>query len=314
MTDRTVTICIPVYRPVPSAREDISLKRCLEVLGTHPLVFVGPSSLDYTPYLGRIPGASVERFPDHHFASVRSYSELMLSTAFYERFSTHEHVLIHQTDVFVFRDDLLSWCERGFDYVGGPWWSEKRGWIGAGNGGFSLRRPARCLEVLRSRHKETAATYWDHVQRMVFPRAKRLLHLPRVLARRLGLMSTVDHHLRRFLRKGENEDLFWAFVAPRYLPGFRVAPVEGALEFSLAETGFEVALAHYHARQRPPFGCHHRVRYLRWVERFLSTDQPPQSEAEQLFRELVELSGGRRGAALSRTQPTSSGGSAEPNG
>jgi len=292
--DQTVVITIPVNKTTLSELGEISLTRCLEVLGSHPIVFFGPESLDYEGYLQRAPGASVERFPDRYFGELVRYTALMLSPVFYERFLDYRHLLIHHTDAFVFRDELLAWCARDFDYIGGPWWSQARGWIGVGNGGFCLRQPARCLEVFKSKHKETARVFWDYVQRSVFPPWKRWLYLPRKMARQLGIASTVDDCLGRVLRKGENEDLFWGFAAPRYLPGFRVAPVAEALEFSMAETGFELALAQYHQRRRPPFGCHHNVRYLRWVQRFQFTNEPPQSKAEGLFWELAEMSGMRR--------------------
>ena len=58
-------------------------------------------------------------------------------------------MLIHQTDSYLFRDEIEEWCNKGYDYIGGPIISTLKEWSQddinnwepkVGNGGLSLRR------------------------------------------------------------------------------------------------------------------------------------------------------------------------------
>ncbi len=46
---------------------------------------------------------------------------MMTSPDFYSLFSDYEYLLICQTDVWIFRDDLMKWIDMGIDLVGAPW-------------------------------------------------------------------------------------------------------------------------------------------------------------------------------------------------
>ncbi len=290
MLTSSPAIAISVFKPAMTDLEVFSLDRCAQVLGRHAAVFFGPESLDYGIFLERLGSAAVVRFPDRYFRSLETYSELLLSPRFYDAFVDYEAILIYQLDAFVFRDELEYWCSRDFDYIGAPWWDDRMGWYGVGNGGFSLRRPARCLRVLTSRHKEDPEAFWAHVRRFKSNPLSRALRYPRKVARHLGIASTVDHFLSRFIRRGCAEDNFWGFAAVRYWPEFRVAPVEDALHFSV-EGGLLQAASHY--RDQPPFGCH-RDRYLRMIRRFVMSQDPTDSPEEALVWSFAERSGLRR--------------------
>lgn len=290
MVSHSVAITIPVYKTAMTDLEELSLARCHHLLGHYPTIVFGPESLEYDGYLARVSSATVVRFPDRYFRSLETYSELLLSTKFYEAFSNFEFILIYQLDAFVFRNELEYWCSRGFDYVGAPWWDDRMGWIGVGNGGFCLRKPARCLEVLTSRHKEDPEVLWTHIRRFTKNPAIRAMKYHRKIARRLGIASTVDHFLPGFIRRGCPEDSFWGFAAVRYWPDFQLAPVEDALRFSI-EGGLEEAASLY--LDLPPFGCH-RDRYLQTIRRFLESPSPPASPGEALIWGFAERSGLRR--------------------
>src|SRR5690606_31898493 len=90
----------------------------------------------------------------------------------YRRFVAYEYMLICQTDVFVFRDELLQWCEKDYDYIGAPWIASKQHlltkvlfqitnffksrkkkkstahFFKVGNGGFSLRKVQTMLKIV----------------------------------------------------------------------------------------------------------------------------------------------------------------------
>lgn len=113
-------VVIPVYRKDLSLYEQISMKRCHEVLGKHPLFFISPEGLridrdDWSSY-GRI-----LYFHPEYFGNTSAYNRLMFSPAFYRRFADFEYILIYQLDSFVFKDQLSYWCGLSYDYIGAPW-------------------------------------------------------------------------------------------------------------------------------------------------------------------------------------------------
>jgi len=331
MDSQCVAITIPVHRNRLDELEELSLARCVEVLGHHRLIFVGPESLDFGVYLRRARGASVERFPDHYFKTYVGYNKLMLSRDFYSRFSGFSYILKYELDAFVFRDDLAYWCERGFDHVGAPWVDESQGrWTGVGNGGFCLRSLQGCLAVFDSNRKETPEAYWDDIKRAVPSMSKRAVRYPLKLACHLGLGHTSESWLRRLTRRldrglGERrlrssrleqlwpgfrvprtaeayksyvmerglcEDLFWGRHARRFCPEFRVAPIQEAFRFSI-EGGLLRAWREGRFGTQPPFGCH-RSWYLRCINRYLHSSERAESESETIVWNWAAMVGMKR--------------------
>ena len=121
---RLVTVVIPIYTLNLDDTELLALRQCFKVLGGHDIAIIKPRSLDLSPLnriIGGTPRYRVEAFDDSYFAGREGYNRLMLSTELYERFLSSQYIFIHQTDVYVFRDELESWCQRGYDYIGAPW-------------------------------------------------------------------------------------------------------------------------------------------------------------------------------------------------
>ena len=100
-------IAIPVFKLRPSELEALSLSRCAEVLGRHPLVFFGPRALDFGAYRAAVPSAAIVIFDDRYFRSVRGYSELLVTTEFYKAFAagTYDSVL---------QGMVKAWANSGF--------------------------------------------------------------------------------------------------------------------------------------------------------------------------------------------------------
>ena len=149
---KQAAVLIPVYREALTELERISLTQAVRVLKAYDIYFIMPESL----YLKDTYGLPEERFLDQYFDSVHSYNELMLEEEFYKRFSTYEYILIHQLDAFVFSDKLGYFCDMGYDYIGALWldgefYYKDSGHViwHVGNGGFSLRRVAAFLDILK---------------------------------------------------------------------------------------------------------------------------------------------------------------------
>lgn len=234
----SVAVAVPVYRTRVDDDESISLRHLRANLGGYDAYVVASEGV--TPPVD----LPTKRFS---FSTHRQYSNLLLSSEFYETFAGYEYLLVHQLDSLVLADELEAWCAHGFDYVGAPW--VRRGpdgrpaFVGVGNGGFSLRRVGTFLRVLElaERPLERARLAAGHAAAATRRFAVRL---PRV---RRAALATWSARYRY-------EDKFWSKEAPRLLPSFRIPPAEVAVGFA-----FETQPRFCFERNggRLPFGAHH---------------------------------------------------------
>lgn len=146
-----IAIAIPVYR-TPTEPEMVSLQQCCKVLGHYDTFLVAPEGLDtdvfHSLWAERGLRLNELRFAAAYFRGLKGYNRLCLSRELYDSFDRggYSHILIYQTDAFVFKDDLEAWCAKGFEYIGAPNVGKARQQVYSpnmplrvGNGGFSLR-------------------------------------------------------------------------------------------------------------------------------------------------------------------------------
>ncbi|MDR2908172.1 MAG: hypothetical protein LBU91_09330 [Bacteroidales bacterium] len=241
---KLVKIIVPVYRAkLPDLEEKLLLNN-LSVLSNYPIVFVCPNSLDMSPMTALFDknlNVSIERFDDHYFKGVDGYNKLMLSSEFYHRFLDSKYILICQTDAFVFRDDLTHWCNKGYDYIGGPWIGSpenkllnaingvlqklklmKKRYRGhlfkVGNGGFSLRKTDIAYKITEE-YKVLIERLLNESPRTVFA----------------------------------TEDMFWSFKAKELDPQFSIPEYKEALNFAIDR---HPAIALKLNANSLPFGVH----------------------------------------------------------
>jgi hypothetical protein len=218
-----LVVVVPVYRAILDPYEEISLRRTFQVLDGHHLVMVKPEGLDTSAIQARFPFAAVETFAPDYFRSIQGYNRLLLSAEFYARFLASEYLLVCQLDVFVFRDELAGWVERGYDYVGAPWLSRTAAsarlhWLKmhlsklvlgdqdkvyryetrnrVGNGGFSLRK-------VETHHRLS-----------------------------VEMRVHIDHYLRNQGTHHFHEDIFWSIEPSKKGFPHRTPSAEEALSFS----------------------------------------------------------------------------------
>jgi hypothetical protein len=150
-----VAVVIPIYKNSLTEIEQISLGQCLSILGNHPILFVAPKSLDLRFLMKWKKEIDSIRFSDHYFQSTKTYNQLLTNLEFYQAFKRFEYILIYQLDAFVFKDDLLEWCAKSFDYIGAPKLKMHhiQGTISCEplmmNGGFSLRNVRALIRYIR---------------------------------------------------------------------------------------------------------------------------------------------------------------------
>ena len=219
----SVVVTIPIYRNFLSITEKVSLRQLQRILGHYPCVFVAPESLVFD-YEGLEDGMTVERFPDHYFLSITSYSQLLLTEKYYARFADYDYLLIYQLDAFVFSDRLQEFCDFGYDYIGAPIAPSNPIWhaVGArvGNGGLSLRKITAARQALRR---------WEQL-----PEERKQIFQDCFL---------------------QVEDLFWGWCGVQPDFDFQCAPLAAALQFAVQED-VQRCYRRMEAGTLRPFGCH----------------------------------------------------------
>lgn len=207
---KQAVVVIPVYAVTPTSSDKIALRTFQKHLGNYDVVFVCPDSLNTDAYIDFFPRATCKRFDVRHFKSVKSYSRLLVSSAFYRCFRDFEYMLICQLDCLVFRDELKAWCDRNYSYIGPPWydfnfigggkrvffqaipWMEKI-FPRVGNGGFSLRRVGQHIRFAKKYRWLSILFFWLHEDLFwcgLIGRLERLYTIPDVnQASRFGIES-----------------------------------------------------------------------------------------------------------------------------
>ena len=175
MSNNPYVTVVPVYKTKPTKTEALSLLQ-LRYLGIENATLMCPEGLDVGIYLDLWPDLKIERFPKKHFLSVQTYNDFLLTPGFYEVFAEqYDWMLIYQLDAFIFSNQIKKYCELGYDYYGAPWqfgfpqyyflfnrWpirlNLKRFYVG--NGGFSLRKIDKTIDLLYRKQGHRSQTYF----------------------------------------------------------------------------------------------------------------------------------------------------------
>jgi uncharacterized protein DUF5672 len=271
---KRLAIVTPQHRFPLKPDEETSLRHLRAHLGGFDRYLVCPESS--SPELNDF---TLIRVPDANLASEWAYNKMLLTRQFYEWFSDYEFILVYQLDCLVFSSEILSWCDREWDYIGAPWFhaygeDPDGGFLGVGNGGFSLRKVQSHLDVFSSRALayEPVALGWRNWQsyrasfvREVACRLKTMLH-------RCGYQNTVRTYLDEICQNpAVHEDGFWSWQAQRFKSDFAIPSPEEALQFSF-ECAPRACLELNGGRL--PLGCHAWARYDRlfWEPLLLTKD------------------------------------------
>ena len=208
-----VVIVIPVYKTDLKWYEKIAINRALEVLGKYHIVFCCPESLDIGLLNEKYGVECAERFDDSYFRSIETYNRLMMSVEFYERFFDFEYMLIYQLDAFVFSDMLERFCKLNFSYIGAPWphcrWNvytirKKKYRFNVGNGGFSLRKIADFVNILKKHQDEVSE--WTANEDVFFAYVGRVYQNEfKVAPFRVAMQFAFEFSAKRLYRKNNRQ-------------------------------------------------------------------------------------------------------------
>lgn len=256
MADLKAVILIIVHKENLDAYEKISLEQCFRILGHYPIKFICPEGLNVNEYLAINPEASFDFISPQWQSSYRNMWILKTMPFLYRCYREYDYILFYELDAFVFRDELMEWCEKGYDYIGAPWlegWSEAKErapFYGVGNGGFSLRKIQTHIKALYSfSYIEKPIELWKRFQDAPPPRKPYLLF---DMLEKLTIRNNTHHWFNDWIGM-RSEDAFWGMVANQNFKWFTVPEPQEALRFS-----FEVQPQYLYElnNQNLPFGCH----------------------------------------------------------
>lgn len=235
-----VTITIPIYKPTFTYLEKRSLNQVYSILSAHNIVVVKPQSLDLSFLLKEYPLLRFMSFDDAYFQGIKGYNQLMLSSTFYKEFLQNDYILIYQLDAYVFKDELLEWCNKGYDYIGAPW----------------LKKPVYRLPLIKQfmsfvhwhkklRGKPSKQSFYNKIGNGGLS----LRNVQRHYTATIEHKDKIDYYLSQKRSHFYNEDVFWGTEVPEFkFP----SPFE-ALQFSFDKyPSYSYKLNH----GQLPFGCH----------------------------------------------------------
>jgi hypothetical protein len=246
-----VAIIIPVYKNEMSPLEVISLQQCFEILGRYPIVFICPKNMELGSFhLDYRYKAEFLFMDNENFTSIITYNRMMLSVWFYSHFINYKYILIYQLDCFVFKDELMYWVEKGYSYIGAPWFIGNSGdeevneLIGVGNGGFSLRNVLDSIRVLKSN--------------------KRTISFKELLIKNKGTnelfvwLRSAKHYLKAYtfksIHKNQliNEDKMFCLAGKKFR-FFKIPEPKTAIAFAFEKQPNKLYKLN---NNQLPFGCH----------------------------------------------------------
>lgn len=246
-------ILIFTHKPLPDAFEKISLQQCFRVLGDHPTRLLCPKGMDVTCYTAIHPKLEVDFLPAKHFRSLKSYNRLKKGALLYDSYQDFDYMLTYELDAFVFRDELNEWCERGYDFIGAPWFegyhlaSPDSPMLGVGNSGFSLRRIETMRRIIHTwRSIRSLSDIWTDWNKSHSWNFRDFIWLLKELS-----IQNNFHYLLNYTHL--QEDIFWCVTAPSRFEDMRLPSTGEAAGFSFEYNPSRL----FEERQEVlPFGCH----------------------------------------------------------
>ena len=225
-------VLVPVHLERPTPAEVISLRQCGKIFRHREILIVARRGLDLGAYRELLTGASELRVEPHWMSSIQAYNRMMISPVIVRQLDGYTHMLVHEPDAIVFRDELDYWCGQTQDYIGAVWFEgfanakPDAPVVGVGNSGFSLHRLSALRRLITSHQR------WYTYRQAAKDFARGLqgngLRMRRGL-KALGLAG----QLRGAWRLYEGHcDIFWSSVVPQVDAEFKVALVEDAVRFS----------------------------------------------------------------------------------
>lgn len=154
-------IIIPEYKEKLCDSEELSLLRALHVFQKRDIKIVIPNNIK-TNYYDRLKMAfdfEYVKVNPKWLSSLNEYNQMCMYPDFYLLFEKYDYILIYQTtDCWVFEDNIDYFMNLDFDWYGAAWpnYGDK-----VGNGGFSLRKTKKMLELTKKYESDKKTEHED---------------------------------------------------------------------------------------------------------------------------------------------------------
>lgn len=223
-------ILIPMHKQEPSPLEKLSLIQCQKILGSYPIYLLHPQGMSTRIYEAIFPTLRTLTAPPNSMSSISAYNKLMIAPFIYKALNSHSHILIHEPDTIVLKNDLHYWCEQDFDYISAPWFSsdamEDLQLKATGNFGLSLIKTKNINTLFTDNPR------WFSASMIVRELIRGLGGKKDAFSRAIKSMGSSGrlsgaHHIYE-----DHCDIFWSYLAPKVAPHLRIAPPEQAIYFS----------------------------------------------------------------------------------
>ena len=248
-----VKVVIPIYRAELKDWERASLANTMQVLAAYPIVWLKPEDVDLHDLTALYPQAEIMNVSSEWLGTkngIAGYNRMMMSESFYDLFGDTTYVLICHLDAWIFRDEVLRWCETGYDLVAAPWPTRPR------YNYFPFKQFLQLKKYLFASKRIIRSQMYGKI-------GNGGLCLRKVEAFKVACRSYASE-IAYFLSKPEdglyNEDIFWALI-PKEL---KYPTVEEALQFAY---DLKPKVCHYLNHKQLPMGCHgfmHKSRIRFW--------------------------------------------------
>lgn len=237
---KSCVVIFPIYQK-PTAIELAFFENGLRLTNGFKHVVVAPEQLIVDQSFGLLSQLEVKRFAGHYFDGIAGYNHLLLSADFYNAFRLFDFMLIHQADVFLFKDELQTWCNKNYDYIGSPWFRpDKLNRNVIVNLLQKVKRSLKKNKLFSDRHNKVGNGG---------------LSLRKINAA-LAVLALVEQSLlKKYIgTTGDacNEDIFWSLEAPQ-IAAFKIPELEEGMRFAVE---FHPVAAYKYLGNTLPFGCH----------------------------------------------------------
>lgn len=254
--DKLAVIIIIGYKPFLTDNEKASMRQCYKILNRYPIKVISPKGMDVSEYKKIIPGSQFEYVDKKWTSSYLMNSQFKTNRWLYNRYRDYDYLLFYELDCWVFRDELEDWCNKGWDYIGAPWFDRGTNKItGAGNGGFSLRKNSSSLQIADRIIflKKLRKVWFKSYLQAIFP-FERLIT---IFKNRFHIQKP-EQLPGMLLEKEILEDYYWCKKIAVVFNDFRVAPPEVSFKFSFEVNPRSLFEMNHH---QLPFGCHAWEKY-----------------------------------------------------
>lgn len=253
-------IIVPIYKTNLEKSEIDSFVQLLNVLKKYTIILVTYKSLNTQDYLriSQLVNKKIQfkYFDEVYFKTLYGYNSLCLTKNFYTAFSDYIYILIYQLDAFVFRDELEVWCQKGFDYIGAPWFEDNKSreqganlWA-VGNGGFSLRKVSTFIRLFESKQPVFGFKY---LYKKTIRENKSFLWFLKAWILRF------ENNFNYLLNSWEDaEDLFYCLKLSDTNFRLKIPDIKTAIEFAFEQSPRYLFNLN---GNKLPFGCHAWEKY-----------------------------------------------------